>query len=75
MIFIEATFGRESKRNSPLPDLRGVIDRKATPDGKKITGKVRLGPQGEPARFELVLGLAGGDTCTLKVGGKSGGGG
>lgn len=68
-IFVEATFGRESKRNAPRPDLRGVLSRTASPDGKKITGKVRLGPQGEPARFELVLGKAGGDTCTLKVGG------
>ena len=69
VIFIEASFGRESKRNAPLPDLRGVEAHTASADGKTVTGQVRLGPNGEPARFDLALGIAGGDTCTLKVGG------
>lgn len=68
-IFVEASFGRESKRDNPRPTLAGVQGLTLSPDGKSAKGRVRLGPQGEPARFELVLGKAGGDTCTLKVGG------
>ncbi len=68
VIFIKAKFGRQSKRNSPLPSLRDALEVAHTPDGKEYTAKVKLGPRGEPAKFKLELGYAGGDTCELSIG-------
>lgn len=68
VIFIKATFSRASKRNSPAPSVAGALAIKHTPDGKEYTAQVKLGPDGAPATFKLELGLAGGDTCELKVG-------
>lgn len=67
-VFIKAKFSRQSKRNAPLPSLKDALDIKHTPDGKEYTGKVKLGAKGEPARFKIELGLAGGDTCELSIG-------
>lgn len=68
VIYLQATFGRESKRNSPLPTIDKALDVVRSGDGKTVTAKVKLGALGEPATFDLELGLAGGDTCTLKIG-------
>jgi hypothetical protein len=69
-IYFEISFGRESKRSNPAPALLGdfaVYERKTV--GKKITGYVKLDADGGKATFEVNLGLAGGDTCEVKIGG------
>ncbi len=71
VIFVKARFGRESKRNMPLPSISGALEIAHTPDGKQYTAKVKLGAKGEPAAFKLALGLAGGDTCELSIGSTS----
>lgn len=68
-IFVEVTFGRESKRTDEPPKLEipGAVVTKA--DGDKLQkGEVTLGTDGEPKSFELFLGKAGGDTCKVKIG-------
>ena len=68
VIYLKATFGRESKRNSPLPGISDAKNIQRSPDGKTVTAEVKLGALGEPAPFKLELGLAGGDTCKLEIG-------
>ncbi len=74
-IFIQAEFGRESKRNDPLPELKdaGTVDKSAntagTADAKQV-GKVTLADNGSgkfTGKFKLELGFAGGDTCSVKI--------
>ncbi|HEU0124302.1 MAG TPA: hypothetical protein VFQ91_27475 [Bryobacteraceae bacterium] len=71
-VYFEVTFGRESKRKDPLPCLRAefpVSDKKVVEN--KATGYVILSPLGDnpTGYFEVDLGIAGGDTCTVKIGG------
>lgn len=69
-IFVQVVFGeKNSARNSPKPRL--VIDGAdvaAEPDKRTFKGKVKLKDNGDPAEFEVELGLAGGDRCEIKVG-------
>jgi hypothetical protein len=69
-VFLRVTFGRESERNDPEPtlDQTGV---EAYASAKKKTvhkGYVLLGADLK-AKFKVKLGLAGGDTCTVEIGG------
>ncbi len=68
VIYLKATFGRESKRNSPLPGIANAKNIQRSPDGKTVTAEVTLGAHGEAASFKLELGLAGGDTCKVEIG-------
>lgn len=72
-IFIKVEFSRASKRNTPEPKLlsdHGVQEvTKSKPDGTEYTGWVALGEGGADAKFTVELGIAGGDTCTVRVGG------
>ena len=66
-IYIQVTFGRESKRSTPRPQLLTALE--ITPDAERkvFKGKVLLGKSGAPAKFVVDLGLAGGDTCEIKI--------
>lgn len=71
-VYFEINFGKESKRNDPPPKLMPdwpVNDLKT--EGKKTTGYVILAPmaEGDHGFFEVDLGIAGGDTCEIKIGG------
>ncbi len=79
-IFIEVTFGQEkalantgpfgSKRNNPERALIGALDIKPAQARKeKYTGYVELPSDGGNATFQVQLGKAGGDKCTVKIGG------
>lgn len=67
-VFVKVVFGRESLRNQPKPILR-VPGRTAfeSSDHKEWTAELALKANGK-ATFWLNLGLAGGDTCTIKIG-------
>ncbi len=72
IIHYEVTFSRESKRNNPVPGIADdppVFDKKDENQGKKHTGRVVLDADAGTAKFKVKLGLAGGDTCTVKIGG------
>ncbi len=69
-IFFEIEFGNESKRKEPKPELMAslpVLGKVIA--GKKTTGYVKLDADAGKASFEVELGIAGGDTCTVKIGG------
>ena len=69
-VFFSVTFGKESKRNAPATGIDTaipVLDKKV--QDKTTTGYVLLAADGGKASFEINLGIAGGDTCTVKVGG------
>jgi hypothetical protein len=78
-IFIEVTFGMEtppdaatfgSLLNTPVRALKGALDIKpAQPRKKTYTGYVELPADGGTATFQVELGTAGGDTCTVTLGG------
>ena len=78
-IFIEVTFGMESppdastfgsKRNNPVRAFTGALGIKPTTAAqKKYTGYVELPSDGGTATFQVELGLAGGDNCTVTIGG------
>lgn len=69
-IFFSVTFGKESKRINPAPALgtniavlgKSVVD-------KTTKGYVKLDADGGKAKFEVDLGIGGGDTCIVKIGG------
>lgn len=76
-LFIQVEFGadgtlQKSDRNSPKPTLKQTGDVSGWTEvtvGVKYKAKVELkGPNGT-GEFEVVVGRAGGDTCTVKVGG------
>lgn len=69
-IYFEIIFGRESKRNLPLPALSAALPvlGKTVVD-KTTKGYVVLTADAGKASFEVNLGIAGGDTCTVKIGG------
>ncbi|HEU0124300.1 MAG TPA: hypothetical protein VFQ91_27465 [Bryobacteraceae bacterium] len=71
-VYFEINFGKESKRNTPPPKLTDTfpVHEKKTVE-KKTTGWVALAPLGDVATgyFEVDLGMAGGDTCEVKIGG------
>ena len=71
-VYFEIEFGKESKRNDPKPELMASLPvlGKAVA-GKKTTGYVKLDTDGGKASFEVNLGIAGGDTCNVKIGGTS----
>ncbi len=68
VLYLRATFGRESKRDTPLPTISDAKNIHRSADGKTVTAEVHLGALGAAASFKLELGLAGGDTCKLEVG-------
>ncbi len=68
VIFVQAEFSRESKRDTPKPALSGVEGLAESDAGKTWKGKVKLGDKGAAASFDLELGLAGGELCTVKIG-------
>jgi len=72
-VFIKVTFCRTSERNDPEPMLLSTLAAKdvtkSKPDGTEYTGWVELGDAGAAVKFEVELGLAGGDTCEISVGG------
>lgn len=72
-LYIECLFGRETGRTTPKPQL--LADRLAAPpttsNGDKThKGSVTLGAEGR-ATFRVSLGLAGGETCVVKIGATS----
>jgi len=71
-IYIQVTLGRESKRNTPKPELlaAGVSDLKNTANTGVYTGFVKLEADAGTAKFKVNLGLAGGDTCQVAIGGR-----
>lgn len=71
-IYVEVAFGHQSKRNNPKPALlaEGVSDLKNTPDPATFSGWVKLDADAGSARFKVDLGLAGGDTCSVAIGGR-----
>ena len=72
-IYIQVTFSRESKRNDPKPALLNnpaVTDLKKDAAEKVFTGYVKLDADAGTAKFKVNLGLAGGDTCTVAIGGR-----
>lgn len=73
-VYFEITHSKDSKRNDPKPALTAdwpVHDKKV--EDKVTTGWVVLAPMGDTATgyFEVELGIAGGDKCTVKIGGTS----
>ena len=67
-VHVKVTFGGESKRSQPKKILRTPGSSPTdSNEGKDWEGKVTLDAQGK-ATFTVDLGLAGGDTCTVKIG-------
>jgi len=71
-IYVQVSFSRDSKRSDPKTELlaAGVSDLKNAPDPAVYSGWVKLGADGGTAQFKVNLGLAGGDTCTVAIGGR-----
>ncbi len=67
-VFVRVRFGRQSRRNSPLPAVTGLTDMFVEADGFMVTGRVTLDAN-KKASFSVELGIAGGDTCDVAVGG------
>ncbi len=70
IIYIQVKFARQSTRNDPKPKIVAgldVTDVAETDAGKTQTGKVTLKADDGSAKFKLELGLAGGDTCEVRV--------
>lgn len=67
-VFVRVRFGRQSRRNSPLPAVTGLTDAFVEADGFMVTGRVTLDAN-KKASFSVELGIAGGDTCDVAVGG------
>lgn len=69
-IYFEVTFGGESKRNDPKPRITSGIAVLGKTVADKVTkGHVVLDSDGGVGSFEINLGVAGGDTCEVKIGG------
>lgn len=71
-IYFTVKFGRESKRNDPVPAVLNSADAKSLTNedgGKTHKGHVELDSDGGTKIFEIELGYAGGDTCEVKIGG------
>jgi hypothetical protein len=64
IIHIQAEFSRASKRNDPLPELVGATEK---PSDKLHKGQVKLTADNAKVKFTVKLGLAGGDTCTIRL--------
>ncbi len=75
-VYFEVTFGdKNSKRNNPKREVLttpAVEDLESKSSGKKLTGHVKLKADGGTADFQVELGIAGGDTCEVKIGGTDG---
>ena len=73
--FFKLEFGAESggrsKRNKPVAEIKdGLNLTEKNPDGTdKFKGKVELAGPENTGEFKIDLGLAGGDNCTVKIGG------
>lgn len=69
-IFIEVAFSdKNSKRNDPKPRLIVAgSDVAAEADGRTFKATLKLGEGGDPAEFQVEMGFAGGDVCTVKAG-------
>ena len=74
IVYIKVTFGRESDRDDPAPELSGTAGKvtKAANGTKKNaiqTGQVELADDSGAmvAKFKVNLGLAGGDTCKIQL--------
>jgi len=70
-ILIRVTYVLNSDRNDPLPELKDATDITSEEDGdtKIYKGKVTLTADQSTAKFKTELGLTGGDTCEVSVGG------
>ena len=68
-IYIKVEFSKTSKRNDPLPALLAPVeDIQVTDAGKTFTGYVKLDADGGTAKFQLDLGLAGGEKFKVSCG-------
>jgi hypothetical protein len=68
-IYIKVQFTRESLRNDPKPALLApALSIVETNGGKTFTGYVNLATKGGTAKFNVQLGIAGGDMATITVG-------
>ena len=67
-VHVRVRFGRQSQRNAPAPAVTGLADAAVDGRGLHVTGHVVL-DAALGAHFDLDLGLAGGDTCDVAVGG------
>jgi hypothetical protein len=73
VIHIACSFGRESARTTPQPALLATglaAPPVAADSNRSYTGRIVLG-EGGRAKFSVELGLAGGDTTTVKLGATS----
>lgn len=70
VLYVQVVFSdKNSKRNDPKPAVfvdGSEADFEA--DKRTVKTKVKLGPGGNPAVFEVELGVAGGDVCEIKTG-------
>jgi hypothetical protein len=66
-IYIQAKFSLTSKRNDPAPALSGCDEIANADGGKTCTGSVTLTDDGGMATFTVEVGLAGGDTCEVRL--------
>ena len=75
-LYIQVKFagksGDKSKRNDPVTELKadgldGAVTKED--DDKTQKGKIKLGGDQGTCKFKVCLGLAGGDTCEVKIGG------
>jgi hypothetical protein len=70
IIYIQVKFGRESARDNPKPKIAAmtdVTDIVEADAGKTYTAKVALKADDGTAKFKVDLGLAGCDTCEVRV--------
>lgn len=68
LVFVRVRFGRQSRRNDPLPAVTGLTAMVVEADSFLVTGHVVLDAN-RAAQFDIELGLAGGDTCDIAIGG------
>jgi hypothetical protein len=68
VVYVQVKFGRQSDRNKPLPLLSDVEGLAKEDSDKTQKGKVKLAADGGTAAFKVELGVAGGDTCEIKIG-------
>jgi hypothetical protein len=68
VIYVQVRFGKESERTTPVRELTGAASIKKEDSDKLQTGQVMLDKDGGTAKFQVWLGVAGGDTCEVKIG-------
>ncbi|MDB5048963.1 MAG: hypothetical protein JWO30_2034 [Fibrobacteres bacterium] len=68
IIYVQVKFGRESTRATPTPELTAAASITKEDSDKLQKGQVMLDKDGGGAQFQVWLGVAGGDTCEVKIG-------